>query len=572
MAHHSDGLDVLLPVVARWFQATFGEPTPPQRRGWPSIAAGDHTLILAPTGSGKTLAAFLACLDHLWRHPDPPRGVRILYVSPLKALNQDISRNLEFPLRGVVEAADSEGIPLAPLTVGVRSGDTSTSERSRLVRKPPDILITTPESLHLMLTSRARETLRTVTHVIVDEIHALCANKRGVFLALLLERLEALTPASFLRIGLSATQRPLEEVARYLGGRRLVTDANRRPQFETRQVSIIDTGQRKELDLEVLSAFGLATGLQSGSVWPGIESRLLKMIRGHRSTIVFANNRRIAERLTSRLNDLAGDPNLVVDVDDAAVPVADLVRSHHGSISQQERRATEEALKAGELAAVVATASLELGIDMGAVDLVCQVESPGSVSRGLQRVGRAGHLVGRVSKGRLIAKTASDLLESAALCRKMARGEVETLHVPTNCLDVLAQQVVACVAVERWDVPALYNLVRGAYPFRDLTADAFESVLKMISGRFPVGTFRDLRARVAWDRVHNRLAPLPGTARLAITSGGTIRTWGFTRFTSVRTARSSASCTRSSCSNAASAKRSCSAARPGGSSRLTLSA
>jgi ATP-dependent Lhr-like helicase len=518
MATDGEGLEGLLPVVARWFRATFGAPTPPQARGWPEIAAGKSTLIFAPTGSGKTLAAFLACLDHLWRVPRSARGVRILYVSPLKALNQDISRNLELPLEGILAAAEAEGVPLRRLSVAVRSGDTPAADRQRLVRKPPDILITTPESLHLMLTSRARDTLRGLSHVIVDEIHALCPNKRGVFLALLLERLEALNPAGFVRVGLSATQRPLDEVARYLGGLRLVAgpDGDGRARLEPRPVSIIDTGQRKELDLEVIAPFRQAGPQPAGSVWPAIEERLATYIQQHRSTIVFANNRRVAERLTARLNEWAGAD---AQRTESALPLA---RAHHGSLNQDERRTTEELLKQGELKAVVATASLELGIDMGAVDLVCQVESPGSVARGLQRVGRAGHLVGRVSKGRLFAKTGLDLLESAALGQAMLRGEVEALRVPGNCLDVLAQQVVACVAMDRWEAPALFELVRRAYPYRDLTAAAFESVLKMVSGRFPTETFRDLRARVSWDRVHNRLHPLPGSAHLALVGGGTI--------------------------------------------------
>jgi ATP-dependent Lhr-like helicase len=520
MAHEGDGLDGLLPVVAQWFRTTFGVPTPPQARGWPEIAAGRNTLIFAPTGSGKTLAAFLACLDHLWRVPRVARGVRILYVSPLKALNQDISRNLEVPLEGILATAAEEGVALERLSVAVRSGDTPAADRQRMVRKPPDILITTPESLHLMLTSRARETLRSLSHVIVDEIHALCPNKRGVFLALLLERLEALNVnvnvnlAGFVRVGLSATQRPLDEVARYLGGLRPVTGPDGRVRLEPRPVAIVDTGQRKTLDLEVVAPFPHAGPQAAASVWPAIEERLAAYIAEHRSTIVFANNRRVAERLTARLNERADDSG-----EEPAVPLA---RAHHGSLNQDERRTTEELLKQGALKAVVATASLELGIDMGAVDLVCQVESPGSIARGLQRVGRAGHLVGRVSKGRLIAKTGADLLESAALAGEMLRGQVEALRVPSGCLDVLAQQVVACVAMDRWDVPALYELVRQAYPYRDLTAAAFESVLKMVSGRFPTETFRDLRARVSWDRVHNRLHPLPGSARLAVVGGGTI--------------------------------------------------
>lgn len=536
-----DGLGAFLPAVSAWFRETFGEPTPPQAQGWPAIARGQSTLIFAPTGSGKTLAAFLAALDHLWRTPRKARGVRILYVSPLKALNQDVERNLRMPLDGILATAARRGEPLEPLSVAVRSGDTPANERQRIARRPPDILITTPESLHLMLTSRARDALQTVSHVIVDEIHAVAANKRGVFLALLLERLEAIAPG-FVRIGLSATQRPLEEVARYLGGRKKAPGT---AEFEPRPVTIIDAGRRKELDLEV-SLPARSEGPQPGaSIWPAIEETLLKLIRSHRSTIIFANNRRVAERLTARLNERAEheaegsrlpeaasryqDPMSVgrswsgegaaIDPPDGAPPIA---RSHHGSLSPEVRRSTEELLKAGELPAVVATASLELGIDMGAVDLVCQVESPGGVARGLQRVGRAGHLVGRTSKGRMLAKTAGDLIESAALARAMLDGRVETLHVPTNCLDVLAQQVVACVAVDKWSVPDLFDLVRRAYPYRDLSPSAFDGVLRMASGRFRVEALRDLKPRISWDRVHNALRALPGTKSLAVIGGGTI--------------------------------------------------
>ncbi len=512
-----DGLSVLLPQVASWFAETFGEPTPPQSLGWPAVSRGESTLIFAPTGSGKTLAAFLACLDQLWRSPRSGRGVRVLYVSPLKALNQDIYRNLQVPLLGILEAAEALGKPLRTLDLAIRTGDTSASDRQKMLRKPPEILITTPESLHLLLTSKARDGLKSVSHVIVDEIHALCSNKRGVFLSLLLERLEAINPASFVRIGLSATQRPLDEVARYLGGLRTIREDSGIVRYEPRPVTIVDAGRRKALDLQVSAAFDRGSPLVAGSVWPAIERRLFELIRSHRSTIIFANNRRIVERLTAHLNEL--------DESERGSDTADrptFARSHHGSLNLSERRETEDALKAGELAAVVATASLELGIDMGAVDLVCQVESPGSVARGLQRVGRAGHVVGRTSKGRMIAKTSSDLLESAALCRAMIAGEVETLRVPTNCLDVLAQQIVSCVAAEPWDANALYERVRCSYPYRNLSAEAFESLLMMTSGRFPVGTYGDLRPRISWDRVHNRLLPLPGTARLALTGGGTI--------------------------------------------------
>ena len=511
MIDRGDGLETMLPPVSAWFRDALGAPTPPQTLGWPEIADGRSCLIVSPTGSGKTLAAFLAALDHLWRNPERPRGVGILYISPLKALGEDVRRNLEIPLAGIRRQAEISGSPLSNLRVAVRSGDTPAAERVKLTRKPPDILITTPESLHLMLTSRARETLKSVSHVIVDEIHALCPNKRGVFLAILLERLEALNPDGFVRVGLSATQKPLDEVARYLGGSRKVSG-----RWEPRPVTIVDAGRRKDLDLEV--SLPGRSGLPAGenSIWPAIEAKLLGLIRSHRSTIVFANNRRVAERLTTHLNEI--DRSEVPD-EETRPPIA---HSHHGSLSLDVRRSTEEALKAGELPSVVATASLELGIDMGAVDLVCQVESPGAIARGLQRVGRAGHVVGRSSKGVMIAKTAGDLLESAALAHAMIEGDVESLRVPKNCLDVLAQQVVACVAVDRWDVPALLDLMRGAYPYRDLSANAFESVLKLASGRFHLEALRDLRPRVSWDRVHNRLAALPGTAQVAIVGGGTI--------------------------------------------------
>jgi ATP-dependent helicase Lhr and Lhr-like helicase len=522
-------LDRFHPAVSSWFREQFGEPTPPQQLGWPAIAARQNTLIVAPTGSGKTLAAFLAALDHLWRTPREKPGVRILYISPLKALNQDVWRNLQLPLEGILARSEAIGDRLPALKVAVRSGDTPSQERARLVRKPPDILITTPESLHLMLTSRARAILCGITHVIVDEIHAVCGNKRGVFLALLLERLEANNPTSFVRIGLSATQRPLDEVARFLGGLRRVGGDSPERRAEPRPVTVIDAGWRRDLDLEVIwpRTLPVASASSNGSIWPEIEQQLSSLVENHRSTIIFANNRRTVEKLTARLNELAGPRDDLSGEESAAAVESDAassrrLRAHHGSISLEERRATETALKEGELAAVVATASLELGIDMGAVDLVCQVESPGNVSRGLQRVGRAGHVVRGVSKGRLIAKTPADLLESAALCRSMLSGQIEHLRVPQGCLDVLAQQVIACVAMEPWDVPALFDLVRGAYPYHNLAADAFESVLRLVSGRFPTESFRDLRARVVWDRTHNRLSSLPGTARLALVGGGTI--------------------------------------------------
>ncbi len=501
----ADPLSLFLPPVATWFRERIGEPTPAQRHGWPAIAAGQHTLILAPTGSGKTLAAFLACLDALWREPPLAPRVQVLYVSPLKALNNDIYRNLQVPLEGVAASARQMGFQLPELRVAVRTGDTPARERQQLIRRPPHVLITTPESLNLLLTSQARESLRSVRFCIVDEIHALGANKRGVFLSLLLERLEAINAGSFVRIGLSATQRPLEEVARFLGGMAQDSEAG----FAPRPVTIIDAGLRKDLDLQVVSPAPQFGPLPGKSVWPSIYRLLLDEIRRHRSTIVFGNNRRTVERITSNLNELA-DESL------------DLARAHHGSVSLEVRLQTEQALKEGRLPAVVATASLELGIDMGAVDLVCQVESPGSVARGLQRVGRAGHIVGQKSKGRLIPKTLQDLVEQAVLAREMAAGRVEEIHTPRNCLDVLAQQIVAMVAVESWKVPELYALARRAYPYHDLSAEAFEGVLEMVSGRYPSEGFRDLRPRISWDRVHNQLHALPGSRQLALVNGGTI--------------------------------------------------
>jgi ATP-dependent Lhr-like helicase len=503
-----DPLELFLPPVREWFRSALGEPTPAQRQGWPAIAGGQNTLILAPTGSGKTLAAFLACLDGLWRQDPVPPGVRVLYVSPLKALNKDIHRNLQVPLEGVAATADRLGLKLPAIETAIRTGDTPAAERQRLIRKPPHVLITTPESLHLLLTSRARESLRNVTHCIVDEIHALCPNKRGVFLALLLERLAALTPKGFVRIGLSATQRPLEEVARYLGGSELNADGTLAP----RPVTIVDAGLRKDLDLCVVSPVADFGPQPERSIWPAIYGQLRDLVRSHRSTIIFTNNRRTVERVTANLNE-----------------TEEIARAHHGSVSLEMRQQTETALKEGRLPAVVATASLELGIDMGAVDLVCQIESPGNVARALQRVGRAGHLVGQKSKGRLIPKMPSDLLEQAVLAREMAAGRVEEVRTPINCLDVLAQQVVAMVAVDPWDVPALFGLVRRAYPFRDLSAQAFDTVLEMTSGRYRFdaaagspSSLTALQPRVSWDRTHNRLHGLPGSQHLALVGGGTI--------------------------------------------------
>ena len=502
------GFDLFHPAVKRWFKESFTEPTPPQTLGWPPIARKENTLILAPTGSGKTLAAFLFAIDDLIHHQERGMtftGVHILYLSPLKALAADIERNLEAPLAGVQRAAGALGFDLPKINVGVRTGDTPTSERQRMARRPPQIFITTPESLHLLLTSpRAREMLRTVCYVIVDEIHAVCGNKRGTFLTLLLERLEHLVGKSFVRIGLSATQRPLEDVARFLGGH----DTEGRP----RPVTIVDAGVRKELDIEVLSPVEDMTDLpvdeESGpTIWPAIYDRLLELIEAHRSTLIFANNRRTVERIAAELNKRTGHA---------------LVRAHHGSVSKERRREIEEDLKAGRLPALVATGSLELGIDMGAIDLVCQVESPHSVARGLQRVGRAGHAYHAESKGRLIPKTREDLLEMAALSYAMRQGAISPVHIPKTPLDVLAQQVVAMTAVDDWRVDDLYARVRQAAPYRELSRKAFESVLDMLAGGYRDGAFARLRPRISWDRVNNILYPLPGSRHVAIANGGAI--------------------------------------------------
>lgn len=511
-APNADPLLLFQEPIRRWFTQTIGTPTLAQQWGWPAIAAGQHTLILAPTGSGKTLAAFLACLDQLWRSPLlPDKQVQVLYLSPLKALNNDIERNLRIPMTGIREVARQLGFDWPELKVAIRSGDTPTHARQKLTRNPPHLLITTPESLHLLLTSSQRSILREVRYCIIDEIHVLCPNKRGVFLSLLLERLEHLqahaNDQSFVRIGLSATQRPLDEVARYLGG-------------VNRAVTIIDAGFRKNLDLQVISPVEQFGPQPERSIWPSIHRHLYEQICSHRSTIVFANNRRTVEKLVHDLNEL--DQSQTQDTEDKTIHEPILIRAHHGSLSLDVRHATEAALKSGQLRAVVATASLELGIDMGSVDIVCQVESPGNVARALQRVGRSGHLVGQTSRGRFFPKTPADLLEQAVLARCMQNGEVEALKVPTQCLDVLAQQMVAMVAVDSWHVPELFATVKRAYPYRDLTPDAFESTLEMLTGRIPNEAFRDLKARISWDRVQNQLHALPGSQSLALLHGGTI--------------------------------------------------
>src|SRR5919198_1504459 len=414
-------LDVFSPRTRAWFEGAFADPTPAQELGWPAISSGEHTLIQAPTGSGKTLAAFLYGIDRL--SGTPRDGIRLLYVSPLKALNYDIERNLRGPLEGLE----------SDLRVAVRTGDTPQRERAAMLREPPDILITTPESLFLLLTSRARETLRTVETLILDEVHAVAGTKRGAHLALSVERLQRLVAEPIQRVGLSATQRPLDEIGRFVSG--------------ARPIRLVDAGRAKELDLRVVVPLEDMTVPEEGSynsIWPSIHPEILKLVEGHRSTIVFVNNRRLAERLALRLNELAE---------------REIARAHHGSLAREQRIEVEELLKAGEIPCLVATSSLELGIDMGAVDLVVQVESPKSVARGLQRIGRAGHSLGEVSKGRIFPKFRADLLESAVVAKRMLEGAIEETVIPRNPLDVLAQQIVAIAADEEIAVDELHELV-----------------------------------------------------------------------------------------------------------------
>ncbi|SFN12791.1 Lhr family helicase [Actinomadura madurae] len=531
-----DVLERFSPATRAWFTGAFAAPTPAQAGAWGSIAGGDDTLVVAPTGSGKTLAAFLWSLDRLATEAvpdDPLRRCRVLYVSPLKALAVDVERNLRAPLAGIRHAARRLGLPEPGVRVGMRSGDTPADERRRLATRPPDILITTPESLFLILTSRARESLRGVETVIVDEVHAVAGTKRGAHLALSLERLDALLERPAQRIGLSATVRPTDEVAAFLGG--------------TKPAAVVQPRSDKVFDLDIVVPVedmgevgqfvddsGAADPRQR-SIWPHVEDRLLDLIQAHRSTLVFANSRRLAERLCGRLNELAyeratGEP-LPEDHSPAATMAQagaargaplEIARAHHGSVSKEERAGIENALKEGRLPAVVATSSLELGIDMGAVDLVVQVESPPSVANGLQRVGRAGHQVGAVSKGVIFPKYRGDLIQTTVVAERMRGGEIEELRYPRNPLDVLSQQIVAMVSMDEWTVDDLESLVKRAAPYATLPRSALEASLDMLAGRYPSDEFGELRPRLVWDRVTGVLRDRPGAQRLAVTSGGTI--------------------------------------------------
>ncbi|WP_307868932.1 ATP-dependent helicase [Micromonospora sp. C95] len=529
------------PATREWFGAAFAAPTAAQTGAWNAVAAGRHALVVAPTGSGKTLAAFLWSLDRLSRETtpaDPRRRCRVLYVSPLKALAVDVERNLRAPLTGIRQAATRLALPPPEITVGMRTGDTPADERRAFARTPPDILITTPESLFLLLTSAARDSLRGVETVIVDEVHAVAGTKRGAHLALSLERLDELLPAPAQRIGLSATVRPLDECARFLGGVRPV-EVVAPATAKTIEVSVqVPVEDMTRLDEQATPEDDLA-GPRTASIWPAVEERVFALIRAHRSTIVFTNSRRSAERLCARLNELAADQTAAAapppsgpaartpaemmaqaGAVSGAPPV--IARAHHGSVSREERRQIEEALKAGRLPAVVATSSLELGIDMGAVDLVVQIEAPPSVAAGLQRVGRAGHQVGAVSRGVVLPKHRGDLLSCAVVAERMGEAAIEELRHPRNPLDVLAQQVVAMVALDEWRVGDLATVIRRAAPFAELPDSALHAVLDMLSGRYPSTAFAELRPRLVWDRAADVLTGRPGAQRLAVTSGGTI--------------------------------------------------
>ena len=625
----SDPLASFHPVTAAWFRAVFDAPTAPQRMGWPAIARGESSLILAPTGTGKTLAAFLWCLDRLMLQPLPAghkAGCRIVYVSPLKALAVDVERNLRSPLAGMANMARRVGVGIREPQISVRTGDTPQRERARFARHPSEILITTPESLYLLLTSQAAEALRTVETVIIDEIHALVPTKRGAHMAITLERLQALVKKPIQRIGLSATQRPLEEVARFLGGVEVQGSGIRDQRSENqscaqfasrvegtsnletdgpadttdpqlvpdpcslmpgsaeaeplryRPVTIVNASAPKQLKLRIevpvedMARLGAMEEIPSGpasqtprrvSIWNAIHPRLLEIVRERNSTILFVNSRQVAERLAGALNELAGEP---------------IARAHHGSLAAAQRSVIEEQLKAGQIRALCATSTLELGIDMGAVDLVIQIESPPSVASGMQRIGRAGHHVDAVSEGILFPKYRADLVACAAVTRAMHEGHIESTRFPRNPLDVLCQQLVAIVAsagnkktgnrdqgsgikrpgirnkraetrdqrsavlpgfgvddaeeatiADSGDSPHsevsvdfLYDLVRRAAPFGSLSRSAFEGVLDLLSGRYPSDEFGELRPRLTWDRVRNVVTPRDGAARLAILNAGTI--------------------------------------------------
>jgi ATP-dependent helicase Lhr and Lhr-like helicase len=526
-----DVVELFSPATRDWFAGAFAAPTPAQEGAWRAVSAGEHALVVAPTGSGKTLAAFLWALDRLAVTGPPEQAMRrcrVLYISPLKALAVDVERNLRSPLAGIRQAAHRLSLPQPDIRVAMRTGDTPAEQRRAFARTPTDILVTTPESLFLLLTSAAREALRGVGTVIIDEVHAVAATKRGAHLALSLERLDALLDKPAQRIGLSATVRPVDEVSTFLAGGRpvqVVQPASAKTIEVSVQVPVPDMSAIGELDAD-------APAEHRASIWPAVERRILDLVRAHHSTIVFANSRRLAERLTSRLNELTVDEpattthrmpaELMGQAGLAGGAPEVIAKAHHGSMSREQRTLVEEELKSGRLPCVVATSSLELGIDMGAVDLVVQVEAPPTVASGLQRIGRAGHQVGAVSRGVVFPKFRGDLVSCAVVAERMAEGAIEALRYPRNPLDVLAQQVVAMVALDPWTVGDLAALVRRAAPYSALPDSALHAVLDMLAGRYPSEEFGELRPRIVWDRLTDELRRRPGAQRLAVTSGGTI--------------------------------------------------
>ncbi|MGH9374233.1 MAG: DEAD/DEAH box helicase, partial [Vicinamibacterales bacterium] len=493
---------VFHPITQRWFTAEIGTPTPAQARGWETIRGGRHTLIAAPTGSGKTLAAFLTALDDLLRegleHPLPDE-VRVLYVSPLKALSTDIHKNLAEPRRGIRRLVEEAGLEAPRITAAVRTGDTTQSERAAMLRTPPHILVTTPESRYLLLTSeRSRHMLRTVRTVIVDEIHAVIGTRRGAHLALSLERLRHLAARPFLRLGLSATQKPIEEVARFLTGTTGVEPAD--------ACAIVDEGHRREIDLGVEIPRSALDAVMSNEVWEEYYDRLTALIGSHRTTLVFVNTRRMAERMARQLSERLGE---------------EAVTAHHGSLSKEKRLDAETRLKTGQLKALVATASLELGIDIGHVDLVCQIGSPHRIATLLQRVGRSGHTVSGVPKGRVFPTSRDDLVECAALLRSVRRGELDAIVNHDAPLDVLAQQIVAESACREYSDDELFAMARRAWPYRALDRVDFDAVLTMTAEGF--STRRGRRAALVHrDEVNGTVRGRRGARLLALTSGGAI--------------------------------------------------
>ncbi len=503
MQYHYGMLATFHPLVQQWFSTHLGEPTEPQRRGWPEIAAGRNTLIAAPTGSGKTLTAFLCCIDRLVRQADQSRldnAVQVVYVSPLKALSNDIHRNLETPLAQIRQLAEQNGAEPPDVRTAVRTGDTSSSDRQKMLRRPPQILVTTPESLYLLLTSeKGRESLRQTRTVIVDEIHALARDKRGSHLTLSLERLEALTDWPLQRIGLSATVRPVDEIARFLVGAGNVGDDGEP------DCSIVDVGHVRQLDLSLEVPASELSAVCSLEQWEESYARLVELITSHRSTLVFVNTRRLAERVAHRLTELLGE---------------DAVASHHGSLSKKIRLSAEQRLKAGELRAIVATASLEMGIDIGFIDLVVQIGSPRSIATFLQRVGRSGHSLGVVPKGRLFPLTRDELIECLALIRAVKQQKLDAIEIPVQPLDILAQQIVASVAAEESTEDELYQLARCAWPYRELARKEFDEIVTMLSDGIAPTTKRG--AYLHRDAINGRLRARRGARIAALTSGGAI--------------------------------------------------